>query len=85
MYLRTYTGWTGSPNKYSQMKYENGEKCWGGPHRSLLVSSHFLFFILYLILCYIYIYINHMFLYYTQVNLVCAESTFINNVSEPNK
>lgn len=53
--LGTYTGWTGSPNKYSQMKYENGEKCWGGPHRSLLV------------------------------NLVCAESTFINNVSEPNK
>jgi len=30
--------WKGFENNYSQMKFDHGEHCWGGPDRSMVVN-----------------------------------------------
>ncbi|KAJ3286789.1 hypothetical protein HK104_008876 [Borealophlyctis nickersoniae] len=36
--LGSWTRWSGHPNLYSEMKFENGLRCWTGPERSMTVT-----------------------------------------------
>ncbi|KAJ3046195.1 hypothetical protein HDV00_000006 [Rhizophlyctis rosea] len=37
-HLGNWEGWSGSPNKYSEIKFTGGTHCWNGPARSLTVT-----------------------------------------------